>query len=658
MSDRVERTDRRSARDRSAWEWVLPAVIAIVLLGPALRPGLLFNLDLILTPRLDTPRGFWGLGPELPRRLELWVPISWLSSVVSAAFVGKLLMVVAFVVAWAGMARFTRRIGELADRAGVVAAQGAGALYAFSPFVLTRTAVGHFNVTLPHAVLPWTLPVLMRPGRRLPATFVASFALGFAGHFGGSVAVTVVVASIIVGHRKRWLAALAVTAAAQAPWAVPGLMVALTNSIDMADGNAFPTFAEGLLGLARLSAGGGFWNTYFQVGGSGVIVAACGAALLGLAVVGTRHIDTSYRSALLAIGIVGWAIPAATAIPVVEPIFVWVNDHLLGGIWREGHRMLTLHLVWLAPASALGARALARRCAASERWASLSGAALITPVAIAALLSLPGAWGLGGQLRSEDEPPGWSTVRETVESRPGTVVALPWYQYFNLSVSGGPVRRVLNPLPLYLGGDVIASSNNGLQADVREVGDPREPTVDAIVERVGEGEDPASAGAALLDLGVRWVVLLNTVHVEDYEALRTDPGLTIAHDDDDIALFEVDGWEARWSDGVDATWTSDVAVDWHGPALATFEGDGDAEVRLPAAGSGGWRRGWAATDADDDGLLVAPASDGPLWNVSTIPSLVAQAGAFIAVAVIGIVALRRRRCEAGDEPRNKGSTRS
>jgi len=618
-----------SHRWRTAAEWLGPTVIAVLLLGPALRPGALFNLDLILTPRLDTPLGFWGLGPELPRRLPLWLPISWLSVLIPATVVGKVLLVALFVVPWVGMARLTKRI---ATTASPYVCHVAGALYALSPFILTRAAVGHFNVTMPHAVLPWVLPVLLRPGRRLGATFVACFAMGFAGHFGGSVALTVILVAVLCGRHERWLSAFLVGLCAQAPWLVPGVLVSLTNHIEMASGSAFPTDAAGLSGLARLSAGGGFWNTYFQIGGSGLAVTAVGLALLTFGVIGTRRVDDETRVPLVVLGALGWFVAAASAIRGVSTVFLWVDDHLLAGIWREGHRMLTLHLLWLAPTAALGGQRLYEACRRRRDLAAWSGPALVLPLAITVMLAVPGVWGLGGQLSSTPLPHSWQQTRDAIDTEPGTVLALPWFQYFNLSIDGGPVRRVLNPLSLYLGGDVLASSDNGLQQGVRETGDAREVSATALIKTLVSGK---SIGPELGDLGVRWIVMLKTVHQQRYAALDTDAGLRRVIDADDIALYEVMSWHGAAVDSDGAT----VATRTLGPGFAWV--DSPQAVQLSRAGSGGWMRGVQFASTTPEGLLSLPTGGGLVWNLATIPALLSQLLPGIAVAIL--VARRWRR---------------
>ncbi len=620
-------------------EWAIPTLVVLVLLGPALGPGMLLNLDLVLVPDLDIPRGFWGLGPELPRRVPLWVPISVVSGVLPATATGKLLLVVGFVGAWVGMRRLVSKLDAVGGTAlpttlRIPVGHVAGVLYALSPFVLTRAAVGHFNVTVPHAILPWVLLVLLRPGRDLRATFVACFAMGFAGHFGGSLALTVVGVAIVMGARERPWQAVSVAIAAQAPWLVPGLLVAAAGDVNMAAGASFPTAAHGPAGFARLSAGGGFWNTYFQVGGSGWVVAICGVVLLGLAVAGASEIRADFRRPLVAVGVVGWLIAAISAMPIVDAWFQAINDNLLGGIWREGHRLLTLYLLWLAPAAALGGRRLARTLARSGRWAGVAGVVSIMPLAVAMMLSIPGVWGLGGQLSAEPVPAGWAETRALIVDEPGTVLSLPWFQYYNLSVADGPVRRVLNPMPLYLGGDVLSSSSNGLAPGVREVGDPREQPADALIEQLVSGE---SVGDDLAELGVRWIVLVKNIHADRYAALDDDADLRIVIDDSDVALYEVSGWvgPAVGADG------QGIGVDWWGAALARFDSDERATVAAP--GSSLWLRGRSSVGVSEDGRLEIPSGRGWLWNLATVPALLGQIVPFTFVCWFLIV--RRRRTE-------------
>lgn len=595
---------------RSAREVALPLVAAVVVLGPALGPGALFNLDLVVVPRLDVPSGFWGLGPELPRRTPFWVPIAALSHLVPATLIVKAVLVAVFVGAWLGMARFTRLVGGRW-------AHSAAALYAFSPFVLTRTAVGHLMVTVPLAILPWALPHLLRPGRRLRSTYLAAFALGCAGHFGGSLALAVVAVALVVGERARWWQALGLTLVAQGTWLVPSLFLWPDGGARISSADVFATDLNGWAGALVLSAGGGFWNTYYQVQGPLLITTVAGLVLLGFAVVGSRQIEPSLRRPLLVVGVIGWFVPALTAATWLPAADAVTSVATLGGIWRESQRVLVLHLVWLAPAAVIGAERLARAAERSRGLAWLGGTASVTVPAVAVVLASPGLWGIGGQLAAVPLPTGWEETRDTVRAEPGTVLALPWNQYYNQTYDDGRVRRVLDPMPLFLGGDVLASSDNGLQNGVQEVADPREPFAERAVELLTEA-DPGF-GDELVDLGVRWVVLHKSIDPERYAPLADDPALELVIDEPTIGLYRVRGWAGEFvtsaGSAVDATTLGDVVARLDGPEYES--------VTWQRAGGPGWMIGWRRATTTDHGLLRLPSGSGLVWNLATVPSVLA-----------------------------------
>ena len=468
----------------------------------------------------------WGLGPDLPRRLPLWIPISAASEVISAEWLGKLLLLFGFVGAWIGMKRLLITTGELW-------ATSAAAIYAFSPFVITRAAVGHFMVTVPYAVLPWVLSTMMRPGRDLKRTFLAAVALGFAGHFGGSLALVLVGVAWLAGDRVRWLEGAGTTVVAQLPWLVPGLTVRGAGLVGSA---SFRTVADGPAGFARLSAGGGFWNTYFQAGGAGIIEAVIGAGLLALAVYGTPALPSDLRRPLIWIGLIGWIGAAASAVVGLRHVVDVLTDNPVGALWREPHRLLVLHLMWLAPSATLGARRLHSRI--SGRRSAWLGAIAMLPAVAGFVLAAPSAWGIGGQLEAHPIPADWRELRSAVQHDRSTVLVLPWFQYFNMQLDGGRVHRVLNPMPLYLGGDVLASSSNGLDPGVLERAEPRERKANDVVRRLERGEP---IDAELRDLGVGWIVRLNTPMDRLYRSLPENAGIDLAIEGPNLSAYRVQG---------------------------------------------------------------------------------------------------------------------
>src|SRR5437764_9449177 len=93
----------QSARLRAA-PWLAGAALALLVLGPALAPGSLLNLDLVFTPTIPVPRGVWALGPELSRRVPLGVALAWASTIIGGPLAGKLPLggpiAIAFVGLW------------------------------------------------------------------------------------------------------------------------------------------------------------------------------------------------------------------------------------------------------------------------------------------------------------------------------------------------------------------------------------------------------------------------------------------------------------------------------------------------------------------------------------------------------------------------------
>jgi hypothetical protein len=479
-----------------------PLLLAVVFLGPGLGRGALMNLDLMVLPEMSIPSGVWGLGPEFPRRLPLWLPVTVLSPIVPATITTKLLLVAIFVVGWCGMARWARRLG-------VSRPEIAAGLYILSPFLLTRLGVGHVGMVLAAAILPWVAPSLLEPTKDLRRLFLSAAVLGLCGYSGGVLALVVVTgAAVISSHRAlgRNVVAVGVAVLAQTPWLLPAILVTLTVSVDPAAAAPFGVqTGDNPLHLLSLSAGNGYWNTYYQVGPSGWISTTMGALLLGLTLHGSTLLPDAVRRPVVVLGAATWALAALSTFSQADDLFDTITGTVVGGLLRDPQRLLTLHLFWLAPTACLGATRIRQRLAAHRSVGLWSDGFPVLPAAAILVVSTPGLWGLGGNLDAVPIPPSWIEARELVTASPGPTVALPWTQYLNQAIPGSPVRRVLNPVPFLLRGDVISSSDNRLGTEIRESGDPRERVVTEALMAFGDGG--AAVSPAMERLGVRWILL-------------------------------------------------------------------------------------------------------------------------------------------------------
>jgi hypothetical protein len=598
------------------WVWLTGAVVSVLLLGPGLGPGSLLNLDLVTVPDLPVPHGVWGLGPELPRRVPLWLLLSWLSQVIGGDAAVKVLIVVGLTVAFVGMYR-------LVDRPGL-ASLGAAALYTFGPFLLTRVAVGHLMVLWTMALLPWALPDLLAPDRSLRRDLWWAAVIGVAGIYGGMICGFVLTAGLIARRGRRLVPVVTVFLVGQLPWLIPMLVVGWAGSI--VDGSAFVTDSRGFQGVGRLLAGQGFWNGYFQIGkGQGWLAAAAGLVLLALAAYGTRELPKPWRAPLVGLAVAGLLIALLVAVPGPDRLTARFTATMVGAPMREAQRFLLLYLLWMAPAAALGAARLARL----TRGATAGMAAAI-PLIIAIGLASPAWWGFDGQLRPAAFPPEWAQARHLIESDPGTVVAFPWYQYFTLDLADN--RLVLNVVPFYFGGDVIISSDpNVTTAPKKERRDQREDEVARLARGATDGIPVSTAMAAM---GVHWVVLQRDVNWLDYTGVTEDPGFELMVSGQTLNLYRVRDWAGVVST-LDGT---PVASD---PVVTPYRRlDASGEARFAAPYESGWLRGWSSTAENAQGLIALPGGSGPLWYW---PAVLVLLGDLATVSALVGVEVRHRR---------------
>jgi hypothetical protein len=642
--------------------WLVGFAVAVVMLGPALAPGPLFNLDLVLPPQVPVPRGVWGLGPELPRRVPMWLLVAWLSPIIGGDTAGKALMAGSIVVAFVGAYRLA--MGEMGTRRAsppvartfrvpVVVGYGAGLLYAANPFLLTRLDVGHLMIVVPMAILPWVLPTLLRPADNIRMTFLAALLLGFAGHYGGAITLMIVAAGLVATRGRRAGKVVAVTVLAQLPWLVPGLIV-YSEGASIVDSTPFATYVEGPQGAGQLLAGHGFWQPNYQVGyPGGWAVAVVGVVLAALAIYGSSQLPASLRRPMAVLAGLGFLAAVASATPGLADAYVSLSRNPIGSVVREGQRLLPLYLVWMAPAAALGAHRVASMLAAHRGgWrGAAASVADVVPLVAALWLASAALWGIDPKLRPVELPPEYAQARQHIIDQPGPVVALPWHQYFNLEAdSAGAaegnriiIRRVLNPLPLYLGGDVLMSSDPELrETDRRERVDPRERQVDAIV---ADAKQAQPVSARLAKLGVRWVILLHEVDWLTYSGVTRDPGLRSVVRGPALELYEVTGWKGAVVDEQGQPVANDPVIE---PVLRV-DPSGPAVYNRPAAS--GWMRGWEAAGTTPEGLVSLPAGSGLVWYW---PSLVVVATTFatylVAIWSLTGLCLDLRRRRAIDSP--------
>jgi hypothetical protein len=573
------------------WTWAFGLVGALLVVGPGLAPGGWLNLDLVVTPTVQLPSGIWGLGPALPRRIPLFAIIAWLGAAIGGELAMKLFVLAALTCAFAGAAHLLR--GSPA-----ILRVGAGVLYALGPFAVTRVGVGQLTVVAALAILPWAIPSLLVPDRSLARTLLWGVALGLTGFVGGVFALVAIVVGCVASRGRRVVGVSVAATVSQLPWMVPGFVV-LVQGASLSGGGAFRTDVGAVDGPFRLASGYGFWLPALQSGRhGGFVIVLIGAVLLALAAYGHSRLPAQYRSRLLALAIIGGGYAYLSSQPFGIDIGGLIDAIPGSSAIREGQRLLPLALVWLAPAVGLGAERLAERA----RGPAIRAAGTAVPLMLALVLAGPGLWGIDGALSPVRFPASWEAALHATRAAPGPVVALPFNEYLDIGFAGN--RRVLNPLPDYLGGDVISSSDPELgSSPEQEQVDAREPRVRALLRPMRAGQAVSTRLAAL---GVRWVVLLHEVDWKPYRTLADDPGLRRVVDGRSLELYEVRAWRgvvlAKSGRPVPA---SSVI----GPYERVGPSGAATWFRPPADG---WMRGTGSAQMTGAGVAL-PAGRGPVW---------------------------------------------
>ncbi|WP_435741483.1 hypothetical protein [Nocardioides sp. SYSU DS0663] len=552
----------------SDWRSWLPTVwalaLAVLLLGPALGPGLVLTYDMVWVPDLAVRPDVWGVGTALPRAVPSDAVVAVLDELVPGSVLQDVVLLGALVGGGAGAAR----LGPAGrSRSALLGRLVAVSVYQWNPFVTERLLLGHWPVLVGYGVLPWIL-LLARRWRsegRLPPALLVLVPLGCLSASAGVATAVALLAGAAGPARTARAVGLAV--AGNAPWLVTGLLHAADARGDAAGAGAgaFALGPDGALPppLAALALGG-VWNVEVVLPSREGVLAWLGLALLVvLAAVGHRAWwrSVARRDAvpLLLCWAVGFLVALATwAAPALVG---WLATHAPGGgLLRDGARLLLLCAPLVAAVVGHGAAVTLRRVRGVVPRAALGAVAVVLPVTL-----LPdAALGLGGRLEPTGYPESYAAAREVVASAgPGDVLVLPLSSYRQPAWNGG--RKVLDPLGRYLGRDFVSSDELVVSGRTVAGEDPR------VVAAAGalDAGTPVARAEQLAALGIGLVALDRTAPgeapgVAGRELLRTDDLLVVELEQ----VVRVRAVPAVWTVAAVLAWGLWIACLVAGPCLA------------------------------------------------------------------------------------------
>ena len=491
-------------------------LLALVVLGPALRPGQLLLRDLVTSPRSYFTDAALGLGGAAPRAVPQDGVLALLSRVVNGAVPVQGALLVALVAGGSGAALLVRRV---LDRVAVGPEVVAATVAVWNPLVAERLLQGQWSLLLGVGVLPWVvLGALDLRGARAPHTrsrgrpgsfelrsagvLVVAVVLGGITPTGALLGVVVALAVLAwPGADRRVgdvLGLVGLAALTVAPWVLAAVLTGTRPVADDAGVRAFAARAEPGLGTPGSLLGlGGMWNSEAVPGSRSSPIALLGTlVLLGVVLLGApavwrcRHtVPTGPLLALAAVGVMG---PALAATGAGLDALSWTVRVVPGaGLLRDGQKWVALAVPLYGLSAGLGVAALTARLTVAPAIAVLAVVGVLPDL----------AWGVGGALHTVRYPPDWTTVAAVLadpSSGPGDVAVQPGGSFRRFTFSGP--ATVLDPAARWLDRDVL--STGLLTVGDSEVAgeDSRAARVETVLLSGGKPQDLAAAG-------VGWVLV-------------------------------------------------------------------------------------------------------------------------------------------------------
>lgn len=525
--------------------WTRPGyalVLALLVVGPLLKPGYLLLRDAVSTPRSYVSDTALGL-TAAPRATPQDFAVALASHVLDGGVVVKALLVLGLWLAGWGAARL---VAVALPDAGMAGQFVATTLAIWNPYVAERLLQGHWSLLLGYGCLPWiaTTTLMLRTGAG--SLFGLAFWIALAGLTPTGLLLAATVGLVCVAApgagRPRWLCAavtLGAALVAALPWltaAVGGASLTSHTVANTLGVTAFAPRAEPGLGtLASLAGLGGIWNgEAVPISRTTLFAVASAVVLLGVVAAGLPTVVRRPAArALLALAAAAVLAPAALATGPGLHLLGAVVDAAPGfGVLRDGQKWVALAVPGYALAGAGAVVTL-------QRWL---WPAITAPVCCLALIfALPDlAWGVWGQVSPVQYPRGWAAVAAAINQRPATVAVLPAGTMRLYSWSGR--APVLDPLPRWVRADVLSTGDLAISGTVIPGEGSR---ARAVQQLLLAGPDPA----ALAPAGVGWLVVESNTAGDMGASAVTLDALTPVYRDDDIALYRIGGDTAAVSAG-------------------------------------------------------------------------------------------------------------
>ena len=512
----------------------LVVVLACLITLPLLASrGFALVGDMVFVPRQPWKEAWLGADGSVPRAVPSDALVSMATHVIPGDILQKFLLFSVLVAAGWGMTRLVANHGPIARVA-------AATLYVWNPYVYERLAIGHWALLCGYAALPWVLRFAMevRDGQRgsVVRLVIPVAVAAWSSPTGGVLASLLALVTVLgMPRAKSVLWTLAVCLTLNLPWIVPGVLYAGGIPADPTGVAAFAAKADTPFGtLGSLLSLGGIWKSTIAAPGretwflAALALALTVAALAGLIWSHTARRDRSIQT-LAALSLLCLLVALLPSTELGESVLQWVVVNVPGGgLVRDSQK-------WIAPLAVLLSvgvahlvtqlgRNLTRFGGQAKLW--LAGIAVL-PIAI-----LPGlAFGMSGQLQTNDYPDEWGEVRHQLDelgASEARTVVLPFEIYRRFSWNGE--RAVLDPAPRFFPGQIVVN-------DTLTVGGSSMPGEDPSARAIRDSLVTGHLDSTLREESVRFVIIEKDTPSE----VRTpDVEGSVVHDGPQLKVVELE----------------------------------------------------------------------------------------------------------------------
>jgi hypothetical protein len=534
---------------------VLFFLLALVILGPLLQPGLLLTLDSLLAFNFDTSGYFWGTSDGAA---SVFAP-TYNSALVAAGFKLFNLVLPYWVIEKGWLVLLFWLCGMGAFQLPYLRSPGnyyAGLFYTANPFTYIRFVSGQWGILGAYALMPFAVTAFIRlledpQPRHVIRLVLILTAIGFLQVHGLLLAGLILVilflsrALVVKGSLKNSLPALLLGLAAfigiNAFWMVRYVISGGGAVHNMPAGELEYFAASSLLDVLSLR---GFWlsDAYVDIADLlpiwWVLLLPWSALVLYgvLSMAKFPHLRWVFLS-LLITALVSIVLALGPVTPLVQTAFQWLWEYVPWyRAFRDSHKLVGLLALVYAYFGAFGLTALWR--AAPDRWSPTTwmphiAAGLVVVTAV--IYALP-IFGTAGQLRPTDFPPDWYVVRSILEDdrEDYHILVLPWHLYMDFPWLENRWQRLANPAPRFFTPPVISGDNLESNVSFSNSSNPQSQYVERLLR---QRESLQRFGHLIAPLNAKYVVLYKASDYQSYGFLREQEDLEVLFDSGTITLF-------------------------------------------------------------------------------------------------------------------------